>query len=110
MKYFPVVFEQEPNGVHSAYVPGLGVYGAGPTKASARKAIAESLRIYLEAEPDARSRAEILVAKVDRHFRSPVAFVGAAALVGRKTSRRKATASRANGKLGGRPRKDARTE
>ncbi|MEO7193037.1 MAG: hypothetical protein ABI051_18470 [Vicinamibacterales bacterium] len=104
MKYFPIVFEQEPNGVHTAYVPGLLIYAAADTKAAVRKAIAESLQVYLEADPDARSKAEVLMARTDE--KSKVSFVGAGANLGRRTSQKKKAASQRNGQLGGRPRKE----
>jgi hypothetical protein len=51
--------------------------------------------------PDARVR----VARVSDRGKARISIVGVAALVGAKSSDAKARASRANGRLGGRPRK-----
>jgi hypothetical protein len=107
---FPIVFEREASGVISAYVAGLPVYAQGPTQRSAERAIQRTLAAYIGAHVDeaAAPTATVKVATVfsgSRRLPPKVSIVSAAELGGSQTSHRKAASSRANGRLGGRPRK-----
>jgi predicted RNase H-like HicB family nuclease len=102
---FPIVLETEDNGAVSAYVPGLPVYAAAESPAKAERAIRAMLTAYLEAHPASRPDARVRVARFSD--KGKVDIVGVAALVGAQRSATKARASRANGQLGGRPRKIA---
>jgi predicted RNase H-like HicB family nuclease len=103
--HYPIVLETETNGAVSAYVPGLPVYAAADTHAKAERAIRGVLRAYLAAHPGSRSHAQVRVARFSEGPEPTVEIVGVAALVGARRSATKARASRANGRLGGRPRK-----
>lgn len=101
-RFYPIVFETEASGAVSAYVPGLPVYAAADSHARAEHAIRRVLGAYLEAHPDGESGAEVRVARVSDRPQK-IDIVGVAALVGARRSPLKARASRANGRLGGRP-------
>ena len=103
---FPIVMEREASGVFSAYVVGLPVYAQGETERKAEAALRRTLTAFLRAHPETpTSSAVVKVATVNLRGMTPhVALVSPAALVGSRTSRRKAAAARANGRLGGRPR------
>jgi hypothetical protein len=73
---YPIVLETEDSGAVSAYVPGLPVYAAAETHAKAERALLAVLTSYLNAHPASRPDSRVRVAR----------------------------ASRANGRLGGRPR------
>ncbi len=100
---YPIVLETEENGAVSAYVPGLPVYAAADSHAKAERAIRAVLAEYLNAHPASRPDARVRVARVSDRGKTRISVVGVAALVGAKRSDAKARASRANGRLGGRP-------
>ena len=105
--HYPIVLESEQSGAVSAYVPGLPVYAAADSHAKAERAIRAVLAEYLDAHPASRPHAWVRVARVSVREKAQVTVVGVAALVGARRSADKARASRANGRLGGRPPKDA---
>ena len=106
---YPIVLEREDSGAVSAYVPGLPVYAAAETHAKAERAIRGVLTEYLNAHPASRPDVRVRVARVSDRGKARISVVGVAALVGAKRSDAKRRASRANGRLGGRPPKNATT-
>ena len=100
---YPIVLETEDTGAVSAYVPGLPVYAAADTHAKAERAIRAVLTQYLNAHPASRPGARVRVARCSDTGKRKVDIVSVAALVGAKRTAVKALASRANGRLGGRP-------
>jgi predicted RNase H-like HicB family nuclease len=110
--YYPIVIETETSGALSAYVPGLPVYAAADTRAKLERAIREILAAYLDAHPATLPTARLRVAPVSAGRQSNVhvvaGLVGVGALLGTGRSVHKARASRANGRLGGRPRNTSR--
>ena len=106
-RQFPIVFEREASGIVSAHVAGLPVYAQGATQRQAETAIRRTLAAYLTAHPDGHSDVQIKVATWRGNVRQ-LHIVTAAALLGRRTTPRKAAAARLNGRLGGRPRADSR--
>ncbi|MGZ9074000.1 MAG: type II toxin-antitoxin system HicB family antitoxin [Rhodoplanes sp.] len=105
--HYPIVLETEADGAVSAYVPGLPVYAAADSHIEAERAIRAVLTAYLEAHPGSRSDAQVRVARFSDRQKTKVHIVGVAALVGARRSATKARASRADGRLGGRPRQTA---
>lgn len=104
---YPIVFETETSGAVSAYVPGLPVYAAADSQAKAERAIRAVLAEYLDEHPETEPGTRVRVARVSDRGKVRVNVVSVAALVGAKRSDAKARASRANGRLGGRPPKKA---
>ena len=102
---YPIVLETEDDGAVSAYVPGLPVYAAADSHAKAERAIRSVLAEFLKSHPASRPVARVRVARVSDRGTAGISVVSVAALVGAKRSDAKARASRANGRLGGRPRK-----
>ena len=110
--YYPIVIETETSGAVSAYVPGLPVYAAADTRTKAERAIRKTLAAYLDAHPTTSPTTRIRVARVSDDQKSKAhivaSLVGVGALLGTGRSVHKASASRANGRLGGRPRRSGR--
>ena len=105
--HYPIVLETEASGAVSAYVPGLPIYAAADSQSKAERALRAVLIAYLEAHPGSRSDARVRVARFSDRQKTKVHIVGVAALLGAGRSAAKARTSRANGRLGGRPRKPA---
>jgi hypothetical protein len=111
--YYPIVIETETSGAVTAYVAGLPIYAAADTRAKVERAIRETLAAYLDAHPATAPATRIRVARVSANQKSKVHvvanLVGVGALLGAGRSLQKARASRANGRLGGRPRRNGQT-
>ena len=89
------------------------MYASAGTLSGAQKGVREALLGFLDAMRAHGwrlpvRRTAVTVARVDTLASGRlVSLVGAGALLGRRTSRAKSAASRANGARGGRPRKSA---
>lgn len=114
--HYPIVLEHEDNGSVSAYVVGVpGVFAAADSEGAAARAIRSALQAHFAAlqtlpRTSQPVRASLRVARITyrAHGKPEVGLVGLGALLGRRRSIKKATAARANGRKGGRPRKSAR--
>jgi hypothetical protein len=107
--FYAIVLETEESGAVSAHLPGLPGYAAADSHAKAERAIRVVRTEYLNAHPASRPDARVPVARVSDRAKTRISVVGVAALVGARRSDAKARASLTNGRLGGRPPKDATT-
>jgi predicted RNase H-like HicB family nuclease len=108
-EHYTAVFEHESNGTISAWIVGLtGVYASADSVTAAKAALLEALNAHLgalrELNQPTSPRSEVHVV---RHRGQTLDYVGLGALLGKRTSRAKASAARANGQKGGRPRRVA---
>lgn len=107
-EHYTAVFEEEANGTISAWIVGVtGVYASADSVAAAKTALRQALDEHLATLRELnqrgtpRSEVHILRSRGER-----LDYVGLGALLGKRTSRAKASAARANGRKGGRPRRD----
>ena len=107
--HYLIVFEREDSGVYSAYVGGLPVYAHGATHAKTASAIVRTLRAYLDAHPQEQPRADVPGGKGVGLDPRPGPLEGesrhSCGACWAPHERAQAASSRANGRLGGCPRK-----
>ena len=105
-EYASIVVEREDNGSFSATVPGYPIFVAADTEAEAAGLARDGLALLLRESATASRAARVHFARIQRPLEGPatVSFVGVGAVLGSAKSAAKTRSSRANGKLGGRPR------
>ncbi len=103
---YPIVLETEADGAVSAYVAGAAGVRGGRYSRQGRTCHPCGPQGVLASHPASKPEARVRVARFSRSGKGKVEIVGVAALVGAKRTAAKARASRANGRLGGRPPKD----